>query len=156
MNWLWILIMAAVGVLASLLSIYGMFPTNTWISIGLILIAALALGYTSKQKWFLNGLITGAVWYFISGFLQYRLWDTLMANNPDLQQKLADAQAKVTQAGLDSNVMEPKIWSMFVGAIFGGLVLGLLTWVAGKLLAEKPKPQPVPPVQVEEHDTTGQ
>lgn len=149
MNWKMILSLAALGVLVSVVSLLGWLPSSMWISIGLIVVIAVLLGYTVKQKLFMHGFWTAIIWTLIGGALQFILWDTYIANNPDVAAKLAEVPEG----------MNPKTISMislpFIAAI-SGVILGLLAMLFGKLLGEKPAPEATESPLEEQHDTTGQ
>jgi hypothetical protein len=138
MNWRWILMLAGLGVLVSIAGIAGWIPAGGyWIPIGLILIFAVLLGYNVRQKHFMHGFLTAVIWTLIGGLLQFMFWDTFIANNPEVAEKMAQVPE-----GMD---MRPWMW---VGIVFGaaiyGVILGLLTLLMGKLLREKETPAPPP------------
>ncbi len=149
MNWKMIFLLAALGVLASVASLLGWLPSSIWISIGLVVVIAALLGYTVKQKLFMHGFLTAIIWSLIGGALQFILWDTYIANNPDVAAKMAQVPEG----------MNPKTISMislpFIAAI-SGVILGLLAMLFGKLLGEKPAPETTETPVAEQHDTTGQ
>lgn len=139
MNWRWILMLAALGVLVGLLGVFGVLPSSIWLSIGLVLIAAVGLGYNVKQKLFLHGFLTAVIWTLVGGVLQFLFWDTMVSNHPEIQEKLAQVPE-----GMNMQVLIAI--GIVVNAAILGVVLGLLAMVGGKLLQEKPEPETgVPP-----------
>jgi len=135
MNWRWILMLAALGVIMGIASTFGWTAgQELWLWIGLILIAAVLLGYNVKVKLFKHGFFTAALWTLLDGVIVFFMWDTYMANNP----QAAEQYAKIPEG------MDPRYFSLIsivFGALIWGAVLGLLTMLAGKLLAEKPAPE---------------
>jgi hypothetical protein len=148
MNWLWILTLAGLGVLMAALNIFGVVPSSLWLSVGLALVAALGLGYNVKHKLFLHGFLTAVIWTLAGGAVQFLFWDTMIANHPEVQEKLAQVPE-----GMNMKVL--MTFGIVVTGLAWGAVLGVLAMLAGKLLAEKPAPEPVMPAEVEQHDTTG-
>jgi NhaP-type Na+/H+ or K+/H+ antiporter len=136
MNWRWILMLATLGVLVSLASIMGWIPSSMWLTAGLVLVVAALLGHNVKDKLFLHGFLTAVIWTLIGGALQFAFWDTFMANNPEVQEKMA----KVPEG---MNIRPFMAIGIVVGGAIWGAVLGLLTMLAGKLLGEKPQAEPV-------------
>ena len=151
MNWLWILMLAGLGIVLNVVMLVGWIPSSIWLSVGFVLIVAIALGYNVNQKLFLNGFLTAMIWSLVGGALQFMFWDTFIANNPDVLEKLS----KLPEG------MDIRPWMaagiVFVGATWGA-VLGLLAMLAGKLLGEKSTAEsPAPaPNEAEKADITGQ
>ena len=137
MNWRWILMLAALGVVVSAAGLFGWFPSSIWVSVGLLLVCAVLLGYNVKQKHFMNGFWTGVIWSVVGGILTILFWDTYLANNPSVAEKMSQVPE-----GFDPRMFS--IIGIVIGAAINGVLLGLLTLLAGKLLNEKETPAPPP------------
>ena len=150
MNWRWILMLSLLGVAMGVASVFGWTQgLELWLWIGIILVVAILLGYNVRAKLFMHGFLTAVVWSAVNGIVILSSWDTYMTHNP----KTSESFAKVPEG------MDPR-WFMLIGIVIGalmwGVILGLLTMAAGKLLREKPQPESFPPIEPEQHDVTGQ
>ncbi|MBU0508948.1 hypothetical protein KKH27_08955 [bacterium] len=155
MNWKLIFVVSLLGVLIGLVSLFGLVDLNQWfIAIMWWLIAALILGRFAHKKYFGHGLWTGVIESLVSSTLIYLFFDTYVANNPKVAEQLAQLPP-----GVDARSM--MLINMLVGVIIGGVVLGLLTLLSGKVFGE-PEPQPTvelpmesPPPTEDKPDQTG-
>ncbi len=132
MNWKMIFSLVALGVLLAVASLLGWLPSSMWISIGLVVIAAVLLGYQVKHKLFLHGFLTAVIWTLIGGALQFIFWDSFIANNPDVVEKMA----KVPEG---TDIRPWMAIGIVLGAAIYGVILGLLAMLFGKLLGEEKK-----------------
>lgn len=131
MNWRWILMLSLLGVAMGVASVMGwMGGKELWLWIGIVLIAAVLLGYNVKTKLFKHGFFTAALWTVLNGLVVMILWDTYIENNPQTA-----AQFAQIPAGLNPRIF--MLISVVFLALIWGAVLGLLAMLAGKLLAEK-------------------
>jgi hypothetical protein len=135
MNWSLILILAAIGVILSALIVFGILPATIWLSLGFVLIAAVVIGHQVSHKIFLHGFLTAVIWSVIGGALQFIFWDKFMANNPQVQAKMAQVPE-----GMD--IRPWMAGGMVVGAVAYGAILGGLAMLFAKLLGEEKKEVP--------------
>jgi hypothetical protein len=138
MQWTIILGLSALGLLNSLLTIYGVYGSaGKWIGWLLFVVNLVVLGRYAKRKFFMHGFLTGLVSGLLGGMVMYLLYDTYLSNNPEI----AEAFSKMPQS------MDPKtqmmIWMPF-GVAVSAVLLGLLTMLAGKFLGPKPVVEDLP------------
>ena len=146
MNWILILLVSLLGVLIGVVNIFGLIDISPWfISIALWIISALILGRFAHKKYFGHGFFAGLIASAVSSVLVYFFYDTYIANNPEIAEHM-----RQLPEGMDARSM--MLFSSVVGAAIGGVVLGLLTMLTGKLFGEpeKAKPAETPPAPPQE------
>jgi hypothetical protein len=136
MRWGLILAVVAVSVLVGVLGILGILPSAWWLSLLISLVLAIVLGQYAKGKFFMHGLLAGVISAAINSLLIYALWDTYAANNPAAMEKARAA------ANIDLRSMT--LYTLPIGAGIAGVVMGLLTLLAGKLFGSKKAETPPP------------
>jgi hypothetical protein len=147
MRWTIILLMSMVGVLVGVLNIFGVLSgVGWWVWILLWVLMAVVLGKQVPGKYFMHGFLVGILSGVINSLLTYFFYDTYAANSP----QFAEAAAKMPP-GYDFRAM--MLYTLPVNAAIGGVVMGLLTMLAGKIFGTKPeekKPEEIsttPPTQ---------
>ncbi|MCI0708117.1 MAG: hypothetical protein L0Y80_11605 [Ignavibacteriae bacterium] len=129
MNWKLILLVSCLGLLMSVLSIFGLtqgIEPFLWVPIALGSAYILASKLSSKH--FLAGLIAGFLMGLINGVMQSSFYDTYIANNPQIAESM---NAQPIPGG-----MTPQLVFLMSGLIVGvvyGIILGLLTFGASKI-----------------------
>ncbi|MDD5088796.1 MAG: hypothetical protein PHI18_08365 [bacterium] len=130
MNWTLILLVSLISILIGLVSLFGLMDVNPWI-VGAFtcVISALILGRFSRRKYFMHGFWAGVIGSLVSTMLMYLFWDTYLASNPAIADKLAQMPQ-----GMDARTMT--LISSIFGAAISGVVMGLLAWLAGRIFGE--------------------
>ena len=141
MRWGLIILVAAVSVLVSLLGILGILPSAWWLSLLIWVVLAIVLGQFAKAKFFMHGFLTGLISALIGALLIYLLYDSYAANNPAIMEK-----AQKMPAGV--NMRSMILYTSPLNAGIAGVVMGLLTLLAGKIFAPK-KEDTSPPESTE-------
>lgn len=136
MNWTLILLVSLLGVLVGIVNIFGLMDVNPYIISGVMwLLSALFLGRFAHRKYFNHGFITGIISSIVGSILVIVFWDTYVASNP----KIAEQISQLPEGFDMRSVM---YISSLVGAVIGGVILGLLTMLSGKVFGE---PEPAKP-----------
>jgi hypothetical protein len=136
MRWGLILMVAAVNVLVGVLGILGILPSVWWLSLLIGVVLAIVLGQYAKGKFFMHGFLAGLIAALINSLLVYLLWDTYVANNPAALEK---AKAAATM-----DLRSLTLYTLPISAGIAGVVMGLLTWLAGKIFGAKKAETPPP------------
>jgi hypothetical protein len=128
MNWKLVISLSAFGVVMGLASFFGVtkgFEPLIWPIIGIF--CALWIARKAGQKYFLHGFFTGVIGGASAPLLQALFFSTYIANNPRAAEDL-----KQLPAGFSAQtfffILVPII------ALISGLMLGLLSWVAGRIV----------------------
>lgn len=130
MNWTLILLVSLISILIGLVSLFGLVDLNPWI-IGAFtwVISALILGRFAHKKYFMHGFWAGVIGSLVGSVLMYFFWDTYLANNPQMGERLSQMPE-----GMDARTMT--LVSSIFGAAISGVVMGLLAWLSGKVFGE--------------------
>jgi hypothetical protein len=141
MNWKLILSLALINVLLGLLTIFGLLgSTATWIGLLILAVMAVVLGRFAEKKYFMHGFLTGVIGSLVAAVLQFALYDTYVANNPELAQSMDKLQEVFPS--FDGSWMT--LLFAPLGAAFNGAILGLLAILGGKIFGPKPAPATEP------------
>lgn len=131
MNWKLILILAALGAVMGLASVFGLtkgIELYLWILIALAV--AVIVARKMRQRQFLHGFWVGIIGGAASPLIQAAMWTTYINNNPELAREFAQVPA----------AFDPRTFVLAASpliAAFSGMVQGALAWTAGKMLGEK-------------------
>jgi hypothetical protein len=131
MNWKLILTLALSGAAMGLASVFGLthgIELYLWVVIALAV--AVFVARKVRRRQFLHGFWIGLIGGAISPLIQVVMWSTYINNNPELAQEFAQVPA-----GFDPRTFVLAASPLI--AAFSGVVLGALTWTAGKMLGEK-------------------
>jgi uncharacterized membrane protein YeaQ/YmgE (transglycosylase-associated protein family) len=129
MNWRLIFTLSVVGVLMGVATVLGItkgMEGLLWLIIAIF--CAFWIARNVKEKHFQHGLLVGVIAGSIAPLIQVLLFSTYAANNPEI---VRDAPPGWSARTLFL-IMTP-----FIGVV-SGLVLGLLTWAAGKVFRKSP------------------
>ena len=132
MNWKLIFGLAGFGVLMGVLSLFGYTQGIEWLLWLIIaVVCSVLIAKMLSVKYFLNGLLVGFLGGIFNSIVQSVFFDTYLSNNP----KAAEGFGPIP-GGLD-----PRIFVLIAGPFIGllyGLVLGLFTWLTGKIFKKQP------------------
>ena len=140
MRWGLILLTASATILLSASVIFGLLPSAWWISVLFWVVVALILGQFAQGKYFMHGFLTGIISSLVGALLVYTMYDTYLANNPIPAEQLSKLPAGYNMKNLI-------LYTSPINAAIAGVVLGLLSLVAGKIFGVKKQPAPVFPDQ---------
>jgi hypothetical protein len=130
MNIRLVLACAAVGGLTGLGTTMGWIPygTETWVTVAAGLILALMIGLLAPGKLFLHGFLVGFLYEIAECAVILIAFDRYVASNPQVIEVF------------DKLPMSPKMFIVILAplvGIFYGLILGLLSWLASKVMRRK-------------------
>ena len=139
MNWKLILLLPLVGLILGVASLFGLSGAIGFL-VWLVAAAVIAgvIGKMAGKRYFLHGLLTGLITGALPAILQVIFSGMVLANNPAIQDKLADLPEGFPVAALFAIGIP-------VGAIFWGVVIGLLSWGAGAIFGRKKGALPADP-----------
>jgi hypothetical protein len=137
MNWKLIIGLCLLNLIVGLLTILGLLGTGaTWIGLLVLLLMALLLGKFAGQKFFMHGFLTGLIGGILGGLLQIALYDTYVANNP----QVAEGMDKLREFFPTFDMRWLTLMFAPLGAAFNGVILGVLAILGGKIFGPKPQP----------------
>lgn len=128
MNWKLIFGLAGFGILMGVLSLFGYtvgLELILWLVIAVL--CAVVIAKVLAVKHFVTGLLVGLFDGIFNSIVQSAFFDTYLSNNP----RVAEGFGPVP-GGLDPR-MFVLIAGPFVGLLYG-LFLGLVAWLAGKVI----------------------
>ncbi len=162
MNWKGIFAFGIVAGLSGLLTIYGVIPARAGYAVMLIIGLAVAywVGNFTTGRPFLHGFWVGVVYGLVAGLIGILLFDTMLANNPQMAEQMK--QAKEAFSGDFDRFTRIAMWiGLPFQMVVDGLIMGVFGWVGwmifgGKKPAEEmtaiepvppppPSPEPTPP-----------
>jgi hypothetical protein len=117
------------GLAMGLGTLAGVIPTGLELPLWLVIavICGVWIGMKVTRLTFLHGLLAGLLAFLVSPLLQVAFFDTYLRNNP-----LAAQSLKSVPPG-----MSPRLFVAIISpviAIVYGLCVGLLAWLAAKLM----------------------
>ncbi|MGH9966251.1 MAG: hypothetical protein ACREBG_00240 [Pyrinomonadaceae bacterium] len=128
MNWRLVSSLSVFGVAMGVASVLGLtkgLEPVMWPIIGIF--CAIWIARKARQKYLLHGFFAGLLAGGIAPLIQALLFSTYTANNPRVAEGLKDLPAGFSPQSFFF-VLVPII------AVLSGLVLGLLSWVTGKIV----------------------
>jgi hypothetical protein len=142
MNWktVWTL-SVVVGLVMGVLSLFRIESAAIgWaIMLGVSFVCAILLVLKTPGRYFLHGFWTGFLFTLIETFVAAVFPDTFMRANPDFAQEYSQLPV----------AMHPRVFLLLAApfaALFGGVFLGIATWIVSKILGpERPAPSSAPP-----------
>ena len=128
MNWKLILSLSGFGVLMGVLSVLGFTQgVEGWLWLALGIFCAGWMGTKLAERRFLHGFLTGLIGGAVAPVIQAVFFSTYVANNPEFM----DAVGQLPP-GISPRLIA--VVAIPVGGLLSGVVLGLLTMLAGKFL----------------------
>lgn len=127
MNWRVVLSLALLGAALGLGTVFGL--RGVLEALGWTALAVVCAGQIARRapEWpFRNGLVTGFLGVVLGTLVQVALIERYLANQPDVAAELAGLATTLSPRTLIL------ISAPFLGAV-GGLVLGLLSWIATRI-----------------------
>lgn len=137
MRWKKVLSWSCSGVFMGLASIMGWtqgLELVLWIAI--YVACAMAVGRTVPERHFQHGAIIGLLMGGLASGLQALFFDTYAANDPKILEQTQELPGGISPRAFFF-MLAP------LSAVVSGLMLGLLTWGAGKLLSRGASRHPV-------------
>jgi hypothetical protein len=128
MNWKLILSLSGFGVIMGALSVLGWTRgVEGWLWLAIGIFCAGWMGTQLAERRFLHGFLVGLIGGAASSLIQTIFFSTYLANNPEFSQAAAQLPPGIPL------ILIPII-AIPIGGLFSGVVLGLLTMLAGKFL----------------------
>lgn len=129
MNWKLIVLLAGCGVVMGIASVLG-FTSGIegflWLAIGII--SVLVIVKKATARFFLHGFFVGLIGGAVAQLIQFLFFSRYMASNPDLAKSFTGIPG-----GMDAWYFVLMLASII--GLVSGFILGLLCWVAAKLVA---------------------
>jgi hypothetical protein len=136
MNWRLVLLLSLLGVAMTVPAVMGVFTETMELTAWVIIAVAAALLLAARGAGtFGNGFMAGLLMGLWQHLLVFVLWDMYIAANPEFAATLAEDNP--------FKGMDPRLGMLIAGPVIAlayGLILGLLTWLAGRMLHHKPLP----------------
>jgi hypothetical protein len=130
MNWKLILLLSLLGLALALLSVYTLSPISEFVVwIVVTIISAVVIGKYAPDKYFLHGFVLAIVNTFWVTVTQVTLFYTYIATHPEYIQ-----MTERLPAALADHPRRLIIYRSPVIAILSGLLVGLFSWIAGKVM----------------------
>ena len=128
MNWKLILSLSGFGVLMGALSVLGLISeVEEWLWLAIGVFCAGWMGTQLGERRFLHGFLVGLIGGGVAPAIQALFFSSYLAHNPDFTQAASQLPPGIPL------ILIPLI-AIPLGGLFSGVVLGLLTLVAGKFL----------------------
>ena len=128
MNWKLILSLSGFGLLMGILSVLGLVSkVEGWLWLAIGIFCAGWMGTQLAERRFLHGFLTGLIGGAVAPAIQALFFSTYVANNPEFTQAAAQLPP-----GIPLRLLV--VVAIPVSGLLSGVVLGLLTLVAGKIL----------------------
>lgn len=130
MNWKLVLLLAAFGVVMGLASVLGWTAgIELWLWLAIAVICIIVLFRLAPAKLWLHGFFVGLIGGGVAPVIQFLLFATYVANNPELQQEFAQVPGG----------LEPRYFVLLLAPVAGlvsGGVLAAGVWVAAKVVTK--------------------
>lgn len=130
MSWKLVLSLTLLGAVVGMASVLGL--SGVAAAIGWTLVAVICAGQIARRapgRPFLHGFLTGVLGSALATLVQVALISIYLENQPDIA---AELEAMATTLTPRTLIL---ISAPFLGAV-GGLVLGLLSWIAARIEAK--------------------
>ncbi|MGH9787840.1 MAG: hypothetical protein ACRD4U_03945 [Candidatus Acidiferrales bacterium] len=128
MNWKLIVSLSGFGVVMGVLSVLGLSQgIEGWLWLALCIFCAGWMGTQLAERRFLHGFLTGLIGGAVAPVIQALFFSTYVANNPEFMQA-----AGQLPPGISPRIIT--VVAIPLGGLLSGVVLGLLTMLAGKVL----------------------
>jgi hypothetical protein len=134
MRWKLILPLSSIGLLAGTLTVLGYTSgIGVWLWLGEAVALAFIIGKYVPSRYFAHGFATAAFWSLIVSVIRLVFFRAWLANNPSVG---SDA-ATITRTWPAVNLWWASVLITPVAAAVNGVVLGLLSLIAGKLIGKR-------------------
>ncbi|MGH9778755.1 MAG: hypothetical protein ACRD5I_10135 [Candidatus Acidiferrales bacterium] len=128
MNWKLILSLSGFGVLMGVLSVLGLVSrVEGWLWLAIGVFCAGWMGTQLPERRFWHGFLVGLIGGGAAPAIQALFFSTYVANNPEFNQAAAQLPPGISPIILT-------LVTIPLGGLLSGVVLGLLTMLAGKIL----------------------
>jgi hypothetical protein len=128
MNWKLILSLSGFGLVMGILSLFGLLSgIEGWVWLAIGVFCAGWMGTQLAERRFLHGFLVGLIGGGVAPVIQTIFFSTYVANNPEFTQAAAQLPP-----GFPLRLVA--VIAIPIGGLLSGVVLGLLTMLAGKLL----------------------
>lgn len=128
MKWKLIVSLSGFGIVMGVLSVLGLISeVEEWLWLAIAVFCAGWMGTQLAERRFWHGFLVGLIGGGVGPAIQALFFSTYLANNPDFTKAAAQLPPGIPL------ILIPLI-AIPVGGLFSGVVLGLLTMLAGKIL----------------------
>jgi hypothetical protein len=128
----------ASGAVMGFASVFGLTRgIEAWLWLGIAVVTAFLIAWFVPRRRFLHGFLGGALSGILAPVVQAAMFRTYLAHDPDLAASVASLPGDV----------DPRLFFLATAPVIGvlsGLVLGILSWIAGRLVGPSELPPPAP------------